>query len=134
MVTGFRLVVVDDTVGVGVRESLEETSSWPLLEPRPARRPSDCASRRDCIVCWRDWAARSTGSKRSGERGSGVVHGAGCKMLLLDAGGEPADLAEKIVVEDGGCELRRSCWGRSGIEGGNIRSRRELCMANFGTA
>lgn len=41
MVIGLGGVVVDDMVGVGVREPLDETSSCPLLEVRPARRPSD---------------------------------------------------------------------------------------------
>lgn len=44
---GLREVVVVDMVGVGVREPLEETSSWPLLDVRPASSPSDCASRSD---------------------------------------------------------------------------------------
>ncbi len=65
MVVGLRGVVADGIVGVGVREPLEEISSWPLLDVRPARRASDCASRRDWMVRWRDLAARATGRRGS---------------------------------------------------------------------
>jgi hypothetical protein len=47
MGVGLRDVVADDIVGVGVREPLEEKSSCPLFDVRPAMRPSDWASRRD---------------------------------------------------------------------------------------
>jgi hypothetical protein len=60
MVIGFRGPVVDDIVGVGVREPFDEISSWPLLDVRPARSPSDCASKSDWMVRWRDLEARST--------------------------------------------------------------------------
>ena len=40
MVVGLRGVVVDDIVGVGVREPLG-ISSGPLLDVKPARSPSD---------------------------------------------------------------------------------------------
>jgi hypothetical protein len=62
MGVGLRDVVADDIVGVGVREPLEEKSSCPLLDVRPAIRPSDWASRRDWIVRCRDLAARLMGS------------------------------------------------------------------------
>jgi hypothetical protein len=62
MVVGLRDVVADDIVGVGVREPLEEKSSSPLFDVRPAMRPSYCASRRDWIVRCRDLAARLIGS------------------------------------------------------------------------
>ena len=126
-------MVVDDIVGVGVREPLEETLSWSLLDAMPARRPSDCASRRDWIVRCRDLEARSSGSRGSEWCVREAEKGAGLNMLLPGAGGERGILAgEWLAEEDGERELRRLCWGSRGLEGGKMRSIMELCMITFG--
>ncbi len=54
--------------------------------------------------------------------------------MLLDARGEGEDLAGGDGVREGERELRLSCWGRSGLEGGKIRSRRALCIVTVGFA
>lgn len=72
------------------------------------------------------------GSKGSDELGRETGTGAGRNTLLLDIGGERADLNGSEEVEVGEGELRRSCWGSSGLDGGKIRSIIELCMIAFG--
>ena len=52
-------------------------------------------------------------------------------MVLLDAEGDPGDLAGGEVLKKGERELRRSCRGRSGLEAGKMRSRREFCIITF---
>lgn len=84
MVAGLWGIVVDDIVGVGVREPFDESSSDSLLDVRPARRRSDCASRRDWMVDWRDLEARSMGSKGSKWWLGVVKTGAGRRMALFD--------------------------------------------------
>lgn len=86
MVVGLWGVVLDDIVAVGVREPLEESSSCSLPLARPARRHSDCASRSDWVVDWRDFAARSMRSKGSSWWLKDAEIGAARRIALLDPG------------------------------------------------
>ena len=68
--------------GVGVKLPFEEKSSWGP-DPSPARSPSDCASRKDCMVRSSALAARSTGRKGSVWWIIDALKGAGCSGFRM---------------------------------------------------